>query len=77
MSPTEKKVFADAMKLPVDLQAQLAEKLICNVESNIDPNLEKLHLAEIARRLEDYHSGRVQSVDGNSVLRRVRKVLDR
>ena len=75
MAPTVKELFDVAATLPLPLQTQLAEKLVLNVESKIDPELEKMHLAEVARRLDDYRAGNVKPIEGATALRRVRKTL--
>ena len=70
-------VFNTAIKLPLDMQALLAEKPVGNVEAHIDPALEKLHFVEAKRRRDDVRSGKVQTVEGSVALQIVRKAVTR
>lgn len=73
MPPTVQELFNTAIQLPLDMQSQLAEKLIGHVETHIDPTLEKLHLALAKQRRAEIKNGNVSSVDGVEALQRVRK----
>ncbi len=75
MSLSIQKVFDTAIKLPLDLQALLAERLVGNVEAHIDPALEKLHRAKAKERRDDVRSGKVQPIEGNAALHRVKKSI--
>jgi len=76
MQPALKEVFDNALKLPIDMQSLLVEKLIGNVEAHIDPALERQHLAKAKRRRNEFRSGQVVAVDGASGLEQVRKVVE-
>jgi hypothetical protein len=73
MAPTVQELFSTAIQLPLDMQSLLAEKLVGNVETHIDPSLEKLHLELAKRRRKEIKCGNVSSFDGVDVLQRVRK----
>jgi putative addiction module component (TIGR02574 family) len=66
-----------ALRLPPDSRALLAEQLIeslTDVESN---DVRKAWAAEAIRRRDDLRSGRVQPIPGGQVLAEVRRVVGR
>ncbi len=70
-----------AMKLPDDERAQLAEELLSSVEP-IDGELQPGELSapqmrEIDRRLAEYHAGTEKAVDAFEALENVATELDR
>jgi hypothetical protein len=75
MRPALSEIYDSATKLPFDMQSILVEKLICNVESHIDPQLEQQHIRIAKRRRDEHRSGKAPSVDGDSALQRVRQVV--
>ena len=46
-----------------------------DVAAHIAPALEKLHLVKAKQRRDDIRYGKVQAVEGNAALHRVRKVI--
>ena len=57
----------------LNIQAMLAEKLVNNVETHVDPEMTRLHCAVAKWRRAEVLSGEVQPVEGNEALNRVRK----
>lgn len=75
MPPSMQEVYDSAIQLPLDIQAMLAEKLVNNVETHIDPEITRLHCAIAKKRRAEVLSGEVQPVEGNEALLRVRKAV--
>ena len=70
MSASLQALEAEAMKLPPDERAELAERLLSSVapEAGLHPAWE----AEIGQRLRDHDEGRVSSAPLDEVLARAR-----
>jgi len=71
------KAYEEAMSLPDELKAVLAEHIIQYLETNIDPSLEQLHLETVRRRKNEMRSGNVQPVNGKDALDKARRVLNK
>lgn len=71
------KAYKEAMSLPDELKAVLAEHIIQYLETNIDPSLEQLHLETVRRRKHEIRSGNVQPVNGKDALDKARRVLNK
>ena len=73
------KLVADAMELSPEDRIELAQRLIASVdvfEEDEDPDeVERAWDEELARRIEDIRSGRVELVPGEEVLARARALL--
>ncbi len=54
IQPALKEIYDNALKLPLDMQLLLVEKLVDNVEAHIDPALEQMHLASAKRRRDEF-----------------------
>ena len=55
----------------------IAEQITTISRMHIHQDMEKQHCAVAKRRRDEVRSGKVASLDGNFVLQRVRKVLER
>ena len=76
MSGRLEKVQAEALELPRRERALLARRLIASLDGQDDsPEVELAWEEEIHRRLEEYRSGRVQSVPASEVFARARARL--
>jgi putative addiction module component (TIGR02574 family) len=74
-SPLEN-IEDEAMRLPPDSRARLAERLIASLEPEpADPDAEKSWAAEVQRRAEELASGKVEGVPAKTVLARARATL--
>jgi hypothetical protein len=76
MSTTVEELAAQALTLPSESRARLADIL---VESLVDDEPESVRQAwsEVSRRrLDEVHSGAVQTIPGEEAFKRVRSILD-
>ena len=70
-------IVASAMKLSERERARLAQELIASLETEIEPNVEALWLAEAERRLEELRSGKVKGIPAEEAFARARRALRR
>jgi putative addiction module component (TIGR02574 family) len=73
MSLTIEQIKAEAMKLPPEVRADLADWLWVSVESR--ESVQAAWDAEIARRIEELESGNVELIPGEEVFARIDKKL--
>ena len=62
MNPDVSRLLQDALALPPEGRAALANSLIDSLDETVEPDAEKAWAAEIRRRLEEIDEGRVQLV---------------
>jgi putative addiction module component (TIGR02574 family) len=70
-------IVASAMKLSDRERARLAQELIASLETEIEPDVEALWLAEAERRVEELRSGKVKGIPAEEAFARVRRTLRR
>jgi hypothetical protein len=75
MQLTVDEVYNEAMQLPNDSKASLAERLVEYLETHTDHDLERLHLDIAKRRRDEIRSGQVQPIDGDHALAHVRRLI--
>jgi hypothetical protein len=69
-------IYNDALRLPDESKAQLAERLIEYLATHIDPDLEQVHLDTVKRRKEEMKTDQVEPVNGKEGLAQARRILD-
>ena len=72
---SSEEIFREAIALPVDVRAELTERLIASLAEDVSPEITDLQLAEVRRRIAEVESGEAQLIPGDEVLARVRKLL--
>lgn len=77
MSLTLDQITEEAMKLPADSKALLADKLVESLESEDLDESQRLWSAEAIRRRDEIRSGQAQPVPGEQVLEEVRRLVGR
>ncbi|MBW4645787.1 MAG: addiction module protein [Goleter apudmare HA4340-LM2] len=68
-------LIQEALSLPSESRALLAEKLIESLELDTDPTIQIAWTNEAKKRRDDIRSGAVQSVPGDDALAQVRRLL--
>lgn len=58
----------EAMKLPVESRAILADQLVESLDLGAPDDLQRLWLAEALRRRDEVRSGQIKSIPGEEVL---------
>lgn len=75
MALTIEELAEQAMNLPAELRARLADLLVESLDAADLGAIDRLWLAEAKRRRDDVRSGRVQPIPGDEGLRIVRGAL--
>ncbi|MGH7551810.1 MAG: addiction module protein [Longimicrobiales bacterium] len=73
MSSHSERVKADALRLPIHERARLAEQLIASLDE--DSEIEAAWAEEIERRMEEVRAGKVELLDADQVLAKLRNRL--
>ena len=68
MSPKAKNIIDDALQLPQDIRALIAEKLLESLDYEEPLELSKKWKEEIERRCQGIDNGSVQLIPGDQVL---------
>jgi putative addiction module component (TIGR02574 family) len=69
-------IVEEARHWPPEKVGELVERLSEDLHTN-DPEIEAAWKTEIARRVEEIQSGKVQGIPGEEVSARVRKIVGR
>ncbi len=72
---TKEKIFHDAVALPPDVRAELAERLIASLAEDISPEIVSAQLAEVRRRIAQVESGEAALILCDETFARVRNLL--
>ena len=77
MPLTLDQITEEAIKLPPESRAQLADKLVESLESEDTGEIQQLWSAEAIRRRDEIRSGQVQPIPGEQVIEEVRRLVGR
>jgi putative addiction module component (TIGR02574 family) len=77
MALTVDELAKEAMQLPVELRAELADKLVESLDLEGPDEAQQLWVATAMRRLGEVRSGQVKPVAGEQVLENVRRSVGR
>ena len=72
---TRKELEEEALRLPADQRARLAQKLILSLDDLSAEELEETWLAEADRRARELDRGEVQPIPADEVRRKARTLL--
>ena len=75
MSMTVEQVAEEALALPSEARALLADRLVESLDPAEDGFIRQLWAAEARRRLEDVRSGRIKTIPVDEVLAQVRHAV--
>ena len=75
MALTVAELTQEAMQLPSLLRAQLAQRLVESLDLSEIDQIERIWATEAIRRRDEVRSGRVQPIDGETVLAEVRRTV--
>ena len=77
MANTLEKLAEEAMSLPAESRARLADLLVESLEADDLGNIDQMWSAEARRRRDEVRAGRVKTIPGDEALRRVRDTVRR
>jgi len=77
MSLTVEQIAEEALSLPSEARALLADRLVESLDPAEDGYIHQLWAAEACRRRDDVRSGRVRTIPGDVALAQVRQSIER
>jgi len=77
MSLSIEQIVEEALALPGEARARLADRLVESLDPVENECFRKLWLEEALRRRDEVRSGRVKTIPAQEVLKRVRKIARR
>ena len=77
MSTSIERLAEQAMTLPVESRARLADLLVESLDTDELGRIERLWITEAKRRRDEVRSGKVKTIPGPEALRKVRDILKR
>ena len=77
MATTVERLAEQALKLPSESRARLADLLVESLDAGALGRIDRLWVAEAKRRRDDVHAGRVKTVPGEQARRKVHDALRR
>ena len=72
---TKNELINEAISLPVELRAQLIEKLLKSLNP-LQDEIDRLWAIEAERRVAEIETGQVQTISGEEVFEKLRKRLN-
>lgn len=75
MSTSIEEIIANALALPPEARALLADRLVESLDPAEESRIHQLWAAEVQRRLEDVRAGRVEPIPAGEALARVRQAV--
>ena len=64
MPLTVDEICVEAMALPNDFKSAIVERLVESIVTNIDPDVERLHITEAKKRRDEIRQGKVKPIRG-------------
>jgi putative addiction module component (TIGR02574 family) len=77
MAMTIEQIAEEALSLPSEARALLADRLVESLDPGEDGPVRQLWAVEAIRRRDEVRSGRVQAIPGDEALARVRSAVAR
>ena len=75
MSTTVEQLAEQAMSLPGESRARLADLLVESLDADALTEIDKLWLSEAKRRRDEVRAGKVKTIPGDEALKSVRESL--
>lgn len=76
MTALAEKIYDEVLDLPTDQRLGLIDKLLESINPSI-ASIQDAWVEEAEKRLENYRQGKIQSISGEEVFRRLRDRLSR
>jgi putative addiction module component (TIGR02574 family) len=77
MATTVERLAQQALKLPSESRAELADLLVESLDASDLGRIDRLWTAEAKRRRDEVRAGRVKTIPGDQVRRKVRNAVRR
>ncbi len=66
--------FAEAVSLPIEIRTQLVEQLLRSLHPT-QKKIDKFWMVEVEKRVKEIKSGKVKTISGEEVFKKIRKRL--
>lgn len=76
MPMTLEQLAAEALHLPTEARAQLADRLVESLDAAELNRIDKLWASEARRRLDEILQGKVETIPGEEALARARRLAE-
>ena len=76
MTQDTHELLQKALALPENERAELAGTLISSLDTTVDPDVDAAWQAEVARRAQEFVSGKVKTIPWEQVRQKGRALLD-
>ena len=70
------KVYEEAMRLPDESKALLAERIVNFLETHVSSDIESVHLDIVKQRRDEMRKGQVKAVDIRDVSIMARRIIN-
>lgn len=77
MSLTVEQIAEEALALPSEARALLADRLVESLDPAEDGYVQQLWIAEARQRRDDVRNGRIQTIPGDEALAQIRRTFGR
>ena len=77
MATSVERLAEQAMKLPTEARARLADLLVESLDADELGRIERLWATEDVRRRDEVHTGKVKTIPADEARRRVRRIVGR
>jgi putative addiction module component (TIGR02574 family) len=77
MATTVERLAQQALKLPSESRAELADRLVESLDASDLGRIDRLWTAEAKRRRDEVRAGRVKTIPGDQARRKVRNAVRR
>jgi putative addiction module component (TIGR02574 family) len=71
-----KEIFEEAISLPIEIRTKLVEKLLLSLNPS-QKEIDKLWAKEAEKRVEEIRSGKVKTISGEKVFKKILNRLSR
>jgi len=75
MSNLAEKFIEEALMLPLEERAELVDKLLQSLNVPTQSDVDRLWMDEVEKRINEYDSKKVESLNGENVIREIRSKL--
>jgi hypothetical protein len=77
MAPNLDKLYEEALRLPDESKAVLAERIVEYLGTHVQPDLERIHLDTVKRRRDEIMQGKVEPIDGREASVKARRIINK
>jgi hypothetical protein len=77
MEPNLDQVYEEALKLPDECKALLAERIVEYLGTRVSPDLERVHLDTVRRRRDEMKKGIVEPIDGREATVLAHRIINK